>query len=112
MILRQGNILLRKVYRKPKGQPIPNIKRINRLILGMGETGAHVHAVVHDGDARLLRNSKGRTWLEVPTSAVLKHGEPVTLEGGDHDAISLKSGIYEVIQQRFYIPGGNAYASD
>jgi hypothetical protein len=88
LLIRQGDVLLRKVAHLPKRS-----KEIQDCILARGETTGHSHRIV---GARVYKSPANRTLLVVDEEASLVHEE--------HKHIQIPPGTFEVIQQREYDP--------
>ena len=105
---RQGDVLLVRRSKKPPGQfaDYSLVERdADRVVLAYGEGTGHAHAIADEGATLIERWLDERRFLSVRGSeTVLRHEE--------HDAIHLQPGVYEVVQQREYTPGGNIAAGD
>jgi len=97
---RQGDVLLAKVPSLPKHALRKPVDQ--RIVLAWGETTGHAHAI----DARYakLYQHGAERFIEVLDGAVLVHEE--------HSPITLKPGIYRVVQQREYVPGSTRLVVD
>lgn len=93
LILRQGDVLLKRVKSIPDGAK-PVQRESGRIVLAYGEATGHAHAVM-DEDVQLLIAGDHR-FLEVKSPATLRHEE--------HGAVAIPSGKFEVIRQREYSP--------
>jgi len=96
----QGDILLRKVTKLPKGATIeePGVKG---LVLAHSETG-HDHVAVGP-DVKLYRTKDPLTsYLEVQLSADIVHKRPFDT----HETVRLTKGLWEVKRQREMTPEG------
>ena len=93
-IIRQGDVLLKRVQKKPNGL---KEKSRGRIVLAEGEVTGHAH-VLTASDVVLMEDPKtGEMWLEVKSGdALLKHEE--------HAPHAVPMGIYEVVRQREYSP--------
>lgn len=106
-IYRQGDVLLRKIQRRPR-RKLKALPRINsKIVLAHGETRGHAHIIVDEGDSVLSQDASNRLWLEIFGPATLRHGDLETLQDGDHDEIALEKGVYEVVRQKEYSPNAN-----
>lgn len=89
-IYRQGDVLIRRVRRRPRDARAE--VQDGRLVLARGEVTGHAH-VITEPDAGLLSVSgQVDRWLRVRTKATLVHEE--------HAPITLPRGIYRVSIQR------------
>ena len=97
---RQGDVLLARIASLPKNAQRKAVE--NRIVLAWGETTGHAHAI----DARFakLYQHGAERFIEALHGATLVHEE--------HSAISLKPGIYRVVQQREYVPGSSRLVVD
>ena len=93
MMIRQGDVLLRKVDKLPK-----NAIRLESKILLEGEVTGHAHRIDH---GYLFQFQE--TWQPEPTIFV-KAEEGTTLVHEEHGPINLDPGIYQFIRQREYDP--------
>ena len=93
-MVRQGDVLVRKVNRKtiPKGALKQEREEGNRVVLAYGEVTGHAHAYYEDTVTKYTTPDK--VYLKVTETTPLKHEE--------HTAIDFVKGIYEVITQREY----------
>lgn len=100
--VRQGDVLLIEVDAAPvPGMAVPLDH--GRVILAYGEVTGHAHAI-RSGSATLVSDDAGRRYLRAATAVTLAHEE--------HAAMELRSGDYEVVVQREYVPapmGGQAW---
>lgn len=78
-IYRQGDVLLKKATRKPRGKLKAVARTEGRIVLALGEATGHAHVVLDEGDAVLSRDSSDRLWLEILGPATLRHGDLKTL---------------------------------
>lgn len=105
---RQGDVLLVRRAKKPPGRfsEYTLVERdAGRVVLAYGEETGHAHAIADPGAQLIERWLDQRRFLSVRSSeTVLRHEE--------HDAIHLQPGVYEVVQQREYTPGGTIAAGD
>ncbi|HNB21637.1 MAG TPA: hypothetical protein PKZ32_04440 [Candidatus Melainabacteria bacterium] len=97
---RQGDVLLARVEALPKTAKRKAVEE--RIVLAWGETTGHAHAI----DARFakLYQNGAERFIEALDGAILVHEE--------HSAITLKPGIYRVVQQREYVPGSSRLVID
>ena len=103
--IRQGDVLLRPLSKleaecRDKGTPVP--AEGGRVILGLGEGFGHTHSLPFGG-AYLYRDSEGARTLTIDVPTRLEHligGMPT----GEHAALDVPPGDYEVIQQQGLSP--------
>lgn len=90
---RQGDVLLRAVEKLPKD----SVERPceSRVVLAWGESTGHAHAI--NAAFAKMYVSGSNTFLVANPGAKLVHEE--------HATIDLEPGVYQVIQQREYVPG-------
>jgi len=97
-IYRQGDVMVRKVSKLPKGAT--EVKTKGRIILAHGEVTGHAHAIA-EGEAQefTMADAAGavRRFLKVVSEATVRHEE--------HAPVPLPPGVFEIIQQREYFPG-------
>ncbi|UCE14628.1 MAG: hypothetical protein JSV04_05460, partial [Candidatus Heimdallarchaeota archaeon] len=92
LIVRQGDLLLRKVEFLPK-----RAKIIEGDIVLEGEATGHAHRIVNGEIFRFWSRETGNQLF-------IKAHEGATLVHEEHSPIDLKSGVYEVRRQREYDP--------
>jgi len=94
MIVRQGDVLLRKVEISTK-----DLKELgkDKYTLALGETSGHSH-VIHGANTYGGRN--GQIYVQVEKHAMLQHELVNGSWTGEHLPITIDSGVYQVIQQR------------
>jgi hypothetical protein len=94
-IYRQGDVLIERVTKMPKGEAIKPIN--GRIVLAYGEATGHHHSLpVEDIDTAMLDKDNGAMFLRLCRDSVLTHQE--------HGHISLGAGTYRVTRQREYSP--------
>jgi hypothetical protein len=89
MLVRQGDVLLRRIGEEAKrytNKPVPSN---GCVVLAYGSATGHTHKIV-SRYARLYNTDEG-VFLVLSRSAILTHEE--------HDEIRLRSGTYQVIRQ-------------
>ncbi|MFX1517892.1 MAG: hypothetical protein ACFFC6_16445 [Promethearchaeota archaeon] len=92
MIVRQGDLLLRKVEKLPK-----QAKIVKSDVILEGEATGHAHRIMDGEIFRFWSQSSGdQLFVKTEKGASLIHEEHATIE--------LDPGIYEVIRQREYDP--------
>jgi hypothetical protein len=92
MIVRQGDLLLKKVEKLPK-----RARTVKSDVILEGEATGHVHRIMDGELFRFWSQSSGeQLFVKADKGAMLVHEE--------HAAIELDPGIYEVIRQREYDP--------
>ena len=102
----QGDILLRKVAKLPKGVK-PEAEGPKGLVVAHSETG-HDHVAVGPG-VKLYRTSDPLTsYLEVQLSADIVHRRPFDT----HETVRLPKGYWEVKRQREMTPEGWQMVAD
>lgn len=93
IIYRQGDILIKGTDSIPS--EAQTVARENRLIiLALGETTGHAHAIAAPGVKML--ESNGMRYLDASTGFNLRHEE--------HGTITIPAGKYAVVRQREYTP--------
>ena len=95
-LIRQGDLLLVPVPGLPEGS---RCVRSGRLVLAEGELTGHAH-VVDDERASLHRER----WSSAASYLNVEGVEPVFLTHEEHDRLLVPPGVYEVRQQREYVP--------
>lgn len=94
-IFRQGDVMLRQVPKIP-AEATPQ-KKDGPIVLALGETTGHQHAIYHDLDSvDVFVSATGTMYLQVKDGAKLQHEE--------HGTITLPAGNYERVLQREYSP--------
>jgi hypothetical protein len=78
--------------------------RRHRLVLALGESTGHAHAVVGKGDLYPSASSLDPMYLHLPEGGRVVHEE--------HAAITLPPGWYRVVRQREYVPGSVRVVAD
>ena len=92
MIVRQGDLLLRKVEKLPK-----QARTVKSDVILEGEATGHAHRILDGEIYRFWSQSSGdQLFVKADKGAMLVHEE--------HASIELVPGIYEVIRQREYDP--------
>lgn len=87
--IQQGDVILRRVEKLPKG--INEVKRKNSaVVLAEGEHTGHAHRIF-DADA-MFYEKDGKFYL--------KNSKPVTLQHEEHKPFVIEPGIWEVGQVR------------
>lgn len=92
IIVRQGDILLKKITRLPA----KTARQEGPCILAHGEATGHTHHVKRNGQIWVDLTEEGRRYLQVLADTSLDHEE--------HGQIALTKGVYEIIRQREYSP--------
>jgi hypothetical protein len=96
-LFRQGDVLIRRVSRLPKGSK--DVTPKGRVVLAHGEVTGHAHAIAEGEASEFSLADAGaavRRFLKVVSEATVRHEE--------HAPIPLPSGIYEIVIQRDYAP--------
>ncbi|MFX1284652.1 MAG: hypothetical protein ACFFB5_13415 [Promethearchaeota archaeon] len=92
MIVRQGDLLLKKVKSLPK-----RAKSVKSDVILEGEATGHAHRIMDGEVFRFWSQTSGdQLFVKASKGATLVHEE--------HATIDLEPGIYEVIRQREYDP--------
>lgn len=89
MMIRQGDVLLKKIDKKPKAF----FKERKDGVVAYGEVTGHSHKISNG----IVMDYIDRLIVEAFSGAKITHEE--------HDAINLDEGVYEVIIQREYTAG-------
>jgi len=94
-LFRQGDVLLERIDKLPKGVKNQRVK--GKVVLAYGEVTGHHHAI-HKGKVKVFRHPETQaTYIEVAEAiAALTHEE--------HAPILLDPGFYKVDIQREYSP--------
>jgi hypothetical protein len=105
-VARQGDVMLVRIDALPIGLTTAPRDRLGRIVLALGETSGHCHAI-RDAHVTGLRmaGSEDVDYIEVGGSgpATLTHEyESGTL--AEHEPIGLPPGTYRVVRQREYSP--------
>lgn len=104
---RQGDVLIIRVSRKPKGDYREKPRDAGRVVLAYGEVTGHAHAIADSGATLFNLFGAGEhadMWLKITT--------PVTLRHEEHAKIELPAGDYVVRRQREYHPKRVVYVAD
>jgi hypothetical protein len=104
MLIRQGDVLLVRVGRSPRGRTVP--REDGRLVLATGEVTGHAH-VVRDESAELV-SAAGVAELYL----IVHGGKPATLTHEEHRPLAVPPGTYQVVRQREYTPAAIRYVED
>ena len=89
MIIRQGDVLLRKIKELPKGI------KVKDKILALGEGTGHSHRFdASNPNAIVFIDTDGKQYVQLVETSELIHEE--------HENVMIPEGNYEVIQQREY----------
>lgn len=126
MIIRQGDVLLRRVTAAPAGA-----KRVEpvagRIIVAEGEATGHHHSIALldrpeaatgpssaeiDRAGDILTRPTGPQLLEHNGRRYLVLSEAVDLTHQEHATLTLPEGTYEVVIQREYTPSGVRMVAD
>lgn len=95
LILRQGDVLIRRVVRRNLIEAKKLPRENGRIVLAHGEVTGHAHAI--KSPRADLFEVAGRVFLAID-------GDVVALEHEEHATIEIPPGHYEVIRQREYHP--------
>ena len=90
---RQGDVLVERVSRKAKGEPVE--RENGRVVLAHGEVTGHAHAVRDPGVCMLRAEGISMLTVSRTAHALLEHEEHGHFELGGGEA-----GTYEVTRQR------------
>ncbi len=101
-MIRQGDVLLRRVDVDIPKEAKPVEKEGGDNILAHGEVTGHAHRV-KERQAEMY-SSGGATFLAVPVKAELTHEE--------HGTIPITPGTYEVVRQKEYAPSAIRNVAD
>jgi hypothetical protein len=99
MIVRQGDVLLRRVASIPKTAKAAEKKDHSgnpRIVLAYGEVTGHAHAIHDLSNVDVFVSDSGEMYLKVKAEVSLQHEE--------HGAIALPPGNYQRTIQREYSP--------
>lgn len=101
-MFRQGDVLVMKVDKKPKGDWRIAKREGGRIVLAHGDATGHEHAIAGK-TAKLLRPKEptGEAWRD---DAILVVDRAVQLTHEEHAPIKLVKGIYVVRRQREHSP--------
>jgi len=91
MLIRQGDVLIMKTHKIPKGAA-----KLPHKILAHGEITGHCHQVEETEDVELFQQ-EGVLYLRVI-------GEKATVVHQEHGPVTLPRGEYKVWRQREYTP--------
>ncbi len=89
---RQGDVLLVRVASLPTGAT--KEKSDSHIVLAYGETTGHSHRISTEG--AVAYKWQGDRLIEIKQTSALVHEE--------HSPITLKPGVYKLVQQREYTP--------
>jgi len=99
MLIRQGDVLLRKI----KGLPNKaNLKPKDDNCVAYGEVTGHHHKVI-DGD--VFVDAKGGLYVEAAGKTCLRHQDQ-TGAVADHQPLNIPAGTYEIVIEEEYTPEG------
>lgn len=95
-LYRQGDVLIRQVRALPEGAT--KVPMSGRIVLAHGEVTGHAHAIAPGQAEEYQTSSKDivQRFLRVVEHADVTHEE--------HATVPLPAGIYEIVQQREYMP--------
>lgn len=99
-IARQGDVLLRRVTKKPA-----NLKATNSPVLVSGEATGHAHRVADLSNTKVFVDEAGAVCF-------LENTQEVTIDHEEHGPITLPPGKWDVILQREYSPEENRRVID
>jgi hypothetical protein len=103
----QGDLLIHKIAELPEGLELMSPEK-NRFVVGHSETGHH-HVIPMQG-AQVYRNPQNLfvLFVVVDEATTLEHMRSFD----KHETLEIKSGIYQINQQREYTPEGFRRAAD
>ena len=93
--VRQGDVLVTRVGRLPRGMRRLPEAVPGRHVLALGEATGHHHSVAV-ADAELLETEAHEVFVRVMRATPLEHQE--------HGPLALESGVYRVTRQVEYVP--------
>lgn len=99
VIVRQGDVLLVRVDALPEDAR-PEQVDSQRVVLAEGEATGHAH-VVQSPRASLYRSDAWEQRFLVVTGR-----QPTLLRHEEHNPLEVGPGVWEIRQQREYVPGG------
>lgn len=110
---RQGDVLLVKIDALPIGLSKAPRDHIGRIVLALGETSGHGHAIRDKNVTGLrLAGSEDVDFIEVGGSGATLNHEYESGQLAEHAPILLSPGTYRVVRQRTYTPQGIVRAVD
>lgn len=89
-IYRHGDVLIRELKTLPAG--VKTIKPTKQAVLAEGEATGHYHRLSCENDAIQLLEHEMARYLVLSDTCQLTHEE--------HAALSIDSGIYEIVMER------------
>ena len=101
---RQGDTLLRKIEKLPKGVVSTIKDKANRVVIAHGERTGHAHAfrgentngfVFETANKDVTRADGCPHFIEIGGSGDVINHEHITGKKAEHDAIKIPAGIYE-----------------
>jgi len=109
MILRHGDVLLRKIDSIPE---VGKLKVKHDNILEYGEVSGHSHQLIGATEAITVytdpNTEQTADYVEIDASQLVNTTEVVELVHEEHDRIQLDPGFYEVVRQRELNPYDSA----
>jgi hypothetical protein len=106
---RQGDVLIAPIAEAQVPPVVPGLEPVGRdprerMILALGESTGHAHAVVGKGTLYPAAEPQEPMYLHLPDGGRVVHEE--------HAAITLPAGWFRVIRQREYEPGSVRMVAD
>lgn len=96
MIVRQGDLLLRHTT-PGVARSILWDRAAKQVTLAYGEVSGHAHVLTSEEEVRYVEpEGEGVTYVSLAQEGVITHEE--------HEAVTLVSGVWEVIRQHEYVP--------
>ncbi len=97
-LIRQGDVLLAPVKALPS-EVVAVRRAVGPLVLAKGEATGHAHAIREPGASLFRSIGRGNASAYLVVDDV-----PATLTHEEHDALTIAPGVWEVRQQREYVP--------
>lgn len=100
-MIRQGDVLLRPTKKALRGKPVEADGKYT--VIARGEGSGHAH-VLRYSQAVMYRDSDGAAMLDVKADTKLMHLLDLGKPTGEHSALEVPKGTYDVLQQRGLSP--------
>ena len=107
-MFRQGDVLLVKVDKIPKGAK--DVTPDDRIVLAYGEVTGHAHAI-YEPQTKNKPLGKAKIF-DFETERFLRVMEQTALKHEEHTEIPLPAGDYKVIRQKEYSPERDRLVAD
>ena len=107
MQLRQGDVLIERIGDTgmlPVGLSSIERDQEDRVILALGESTGHAHAIAERNAELFGKPGSDERWLVIRSSGTAIEGGGAVLRHEEHAAIVLEPGVYRVTRQREYQP--------